>query len=173
MSEEEHQSSRYNFDFAGGEVNSYLFITSQRITYEIQFKPTPYLFGEEFVLADEIVELVIKVADNPTDRRPPFDVLIAPTVAAIIDDFYQKSSLTVTIFICDTADRKHEARWRKFNRWYNYFAASDYMRIDDAFRDKEQGLLYHCALIVKRHNPYIAEVGLAFIKLMADFTVGK
>lgn len=173
MSEEEPQLSRYNFDFAGGDANSYLFSTLPGIIYEIQFKLTPYLFGDDFVLADEIVELVIKEAYNPTDRQPPFDLLIAPTVAAIIDDFYQKSSLTVTIFICDTADRKHEARWRKFDRWYNHFAASDYMRMDDAFRDEEQGLLYHCALIVKRHNPYLAEVSLAFIKLMADFTAGK
>lgn len=88
MSEEERQSSSYNFTFAGEAFNSYLFATLNNITYEIQFKPTPYLFGDDFVLADEIVELVIKVADNPTDRRPPLDQLMAPTVAAIINDFY-------------------------------------------------------------------------------------
>ena len=80
MREEAHPSFGYNFNFAGGIHNSYLFVTLQNITYEILFKPTPYLFGEGFILADEIVELVIKVADNPTDRRPPLDSLIAPTV---------------------------------------------------------------------------------------------
>ncbi|MVM39540.1 hypothetical protein GO730_21290 [Spirosoma sp. HMF3257] len=169
----EQQPSKYDFIFVGGARNSYTFITDLLITYEIQFKPTPYLFGEEFVLANEIVELVIKVADNPTGRRPPLDSLIAPTVAAIINDFYQKSSLTITIFICDTADRKHEARWRKFNRWYDHFAATDYVRIDDAFRDPKEELLYHCALIAKRANPYLREVGLAFLDLMADFRADK
>ena len=87
--------------------------------------------------------------------------------------FYKKSSLTITIFICDTADRKHEARWRKFNRWYDYFAESDYIRLDDSFRDTKEELLYRCALIAKNHNPYLREVGLAFLDLMADFKAGK
>lgn len=173
MNEEEPQLSSYNFDFAGGSHNSYLFVTVHRTIYEIQFKPTPYLFGEDFVLSNEIVELVIKVAENPTDRRPPLDALIAPTVATIIGDFYKKSSLTITIFICDTADRKHEARWRKFNRWYDYFAESDYIRLDDSFRDTKEEVLYRCALIAKNHNPYLREVGLAFLDLMADFKAGK
>ncbi len=173
MNEEEPLSSSYNFNFAGGSHNSYLFDTIKGIIYEIQFKPTPYLFGEGFVIADEIVELVIKVADNPTNRRPPLDALIAPTVAAIINDFYQNSSLTITIFICDTADKKHEARWRKFNCWYDHFAASDYIRLDDSFRDTEEELLYHCALIAKNGNPHLREVGLAFLDLMADFKRDK
>ena len=173
MNEEEHPLPSYNFDFAGGSYNSYLFVTLHHIVYEIQFKPTPYLFGEDFVLSDEIVELVIHVPENPTGRRPPFDALIAPTVAVIIDNFYQKSSLTITIFICDTADRKQEARWRKFNRWYDHFAATDYIRMDDAFRNTKEDLLYHCALIAKNHNPYLREVGLAFIDLMTNFKAGK
>ena len=173
MSEEEPLLSGYNFTFAGGIQNSYLFVTLNHILYEIQFKPTPYLFGENFIIANEIVELVIKVIDNPSGRRPPLDSLIAPTVAAIINDFYQKSSLTITIFICDTADRKHEARWRKFNRWYDHFAASDYIRIDDAFREPNEDLLYHCALIAKNGNPYLREVGLAFLDLMLNFKAGK
>lgn len=170
---EEPQPSKYDFLFIGDERNTYAFTTDLLIIYEIQFKPTPYLFGEDFVLSDEIVELVIKVADNPLGRRPPFDPLIAPTVAAVINDFYQRSSLTITIFICDTADRKHEARWRKFNRWYDHFAATDYIRMDDAFRDTADDLLYHCALIAKNHNPYLREVGLAFLDLMTNFKAGK
>ena len=84
---EEPRPSKYDFLFVGGERNTYAFTTDLLIIYEIQFKPTPYLFGENFVLSDEIVELVIKVADNPTGRRPPLDALIAPTVAAVIGDF--------------------------------------------------------------------------------------
>jgi hypothetical protein len=68
----EQPPSKYDFLFIGGERNTYIFLTDLLITYEIQFKPTPYLFGDGFVLANEIVELVVKVADNPTGRRPPF-----------------------------------------------------------------------------------------------------
>lgn len=55
MSEEEPPLDRYNFDFAGGDFNSYLFVTLQGITYEVQFIPTPYLFGSNFILADDLV----------------------------------------------------------------------------------------------------------------------
>jgi hypothetical protein len=71
MSEGEPLLSSYNFSFAGGIHNSYLFVTLKQITYEIQFKPTPYLFGENFVIANEIVELVIKVIDNQSIRASP------------------------------------------------------------------------------------------------------
>ncbi len=137
------------------------------------FKPSPYLFGEDFPIPDQIVELVIKMAYVPAGLKPLPDSSIAPTVAAVIGDFYEKSSLTITIFICDTADRKHEARWRKFNRWYDYFAPSDYMRIDDAFKDPAAGLTYHCAIIVKQSNPYLREIGLSFMALTAAFNGRK
>ncbi|GAB2520177.1 hypothetical protein [Spirosoma aerophilum] len=74
---EGQQPSKYDFLFIGGERNTYAFTTDLLIIYEVLFKPTPYLFGEGFVLFDEIVELVIKVANNPLDRRPPFDALVA------------------------------------------------------------------------------------------------
>ena len=48
-----------------------------------------------------------------------------------------------------------------------------YVRIDDAFRDANEDLLYHCALIAKNGNPYLREVGLAFLDLMLDFKAGK
>ncbi|GAB2520184.1 DUF6169 family protein [Spirosoma aerophilum] len=75
--------------------------------------------------------------------------------------------------MCDTADRKQEVRWRKFNSWYEHFAATDYIRIDDSFQDKQEELLYRCAVIAKNGNPYLREVGLAFIDLMADLKRGK
>jgi hypothetical protein len=173
MSAEEPRSSSYNFTFAGGANNLYVFTTTQEIIYEVLFKPTPYLFGDDFPLADQIVELVIKIGYSPGELRAGSDALIGPTVAAIIGDFYRKSSLTITIFICDTADRRHAARWRKFNRWYDYFAPLDYVRIDDAFVDPARQLTYHCALIAKRNNPYLQDISRAFFTLMADFNEGK
>ena len=159
--------------FIGGDFNSYAFTTDQLITYEVQFIPAPYLFGPNFVLANELVELVIKVAHNPLDRSPPLDPAVPPTVAAIIGDFYRKSSLTVTLFLCDTTDRRHKARWRKFNSWYVEFGESNYIRIDDSVRDFNKDVVYHCAVMVKHGNPYLREVGLAFLDMVADIKEGR
>ncbi len=37
-----HQlSPKYDFEFAGGQFNSYLFETTHKIVYEVTFKPSP------------------------------------------------------------------------------------------------------------------------------------
>lgn len=38
----------YQFIFDGGTDNSYFFETNSGIIYQIKFKPTPYLFGNDF-----------------------------------------------------------------------------------------------------------------------------
>ena len=116
------------------------------------------------------MELVIKVADNPTGRRPPLDKLVAPTIAAIVNDFYRKSSLAITIFICDTHDLKHAARWRKFNSWFVHFSEmSPFHRVDDSLWDESNDVSVRCAVLVKLDNPYIKDISLAFIDLMNDY----
>lgn len=171
MSEEEPQSLRYNFTCEDG--NNYFFQTVNRITYKIQFIPTPTLFGDDFVLANDLVELVIKVIDNPLDQDPPYDPLFATTAAAIIGDFYRKSNSTVLIFMCDTSDRRQNARWRKFNSWYSDFSEGNYRRIDDTATDPENGTMYYCAVIIKYANPHIREIQLAFLDFMDDLRVDK
>lgn len=39
MKKEEHQSLGYDYDFVGGEFNTYIFETTQNVFYEIKFKP--------------------------------------------------------------------------------------------------------------------------------------
>lgn len=58
--------SIYKFEFVGGSENVYYFVTELLITYKIRFKPMPYLFGTAWAFHDDVVELTIDVADNPT-----------------------------------------------------------------------------------------------------------
>ena len=143
----------YKFAFDSGVDNVYYFTTTNTIVREVKFKPSPYALGDDFALGEHIYELVLKVVDSPTDKNPPFDTLTAPTVAAIINDFYTRSSLTITIYICDTSDRRETLRWYKFNRWYDHFHANNYFRADQAVLDEKDGVLYHCAFIIKANNP--------------------
>lgn len=160
----------YEFLFTGGEWNAYTFTTDHLVSYEVQFKPSPYLFGIAFSQPDELVELVIKITENPTGQHIPFDALVAPTVVAIIDDFYLSNSRTITLFVCDTADRRHEARWRKFNRWFDRsLRSADYVKLTDSLADPSLNILYHCALIVRRDNPYLIEINAAFASLMLSY----
>lgn len=147
----------------------YGFITSNQIAYQVKFVPTPYGLGDNSPYGDDIFELVVKVTESPGDMRPPFDALTAPTIAAIIRDFYDRSDLYITIYICDVSDRRQKARWYKFNRWYDYFSASNYYRADRAVLDEKDGVLYHCAIIIKVANPRRFEIFEAFHKMLDGY----
>ncbi|MBO0934736.1 DUF6169 family protein [Fibrella aquatilis] len=173
MKKEEPPLLGYNYIFIGGVDSVYGFITNNNNSYEVKFKPSPYALGDDFAFGEHIYELVLKVVDSPTDKNPPFDALTAPTVAAIIKDFYDRSSLTITIYICDTSDRREMARWYKFNRWYDHFNANNYFRADQAVLDEKDGVLYHCAFIIKANNPNKMAVITAFNRLMDGYNVAK
>jgi Family of unknown function (DUF6169) len=165
----------YTFSYLGGINNVYSFSTHNAIDYEVAFKPTPYGLGDESPYADDIFELVLKIIDSPEGEniRPPFDALTAPTVAAIIKDFYDRSDLYITIYICDTSDRRQKARWYKFNRWYDYFNANNYYRADRAVLDEKDGVLYHCAIILKAANPRRFEIFAAFDRMLEGYNNTK
>lgn len=163
----------YAYTFIGGPNNLYEFETANQISYEVAFKPSPYALGDDFTLGEHIYELVLKVVDAPGGAKPPFDALTAPTVAAIIRDFYERSSLTITIYICETSDRREKARWYKFNRWYDHFHANRYIRFDQAVLDETDGVLYHCAVIIKAGNPNRQLIYAAFARLMDGYNTPK
>lgn len=173
MKSEEHPLSIYNYVLVDGQPSTYLFRTINGIVYEIQFKPTPYLFGDTSPFADDIVELVLKVVDAPAGVRPPRDSVTAPTIAAIISHFYQHSSQTITIYICDSSDQRQKARWATFNRWYNYFNASNYQRFDRTVVDTKDGVTYYCAVIISATNPYRLDVFAAFNRLLDGYNDPK
>ena len=59
MQKEEPLLSGYDYDFAGGIENSYVFDTKNGVKYEIKFRPTFYLFDEEPILKEQPFELLI------------------------------------------------------------------------------------------------------------------
>ncbi len=166
--------SGYPYIYLGGVESKYGFITDKGITYEVKFTPSSYVLGDDFPYAEEIVELVLKVVETPIEgKNPPFDARTAPTVAAIIKDFYDRSPLGITIYICDTSDRREKARWYKFNRWYDYFNANNYYRTDRAVLDEKDGVLYHCAIIIKASNPHRFDIFAAFDRMLDGYNVPK
>ncbi|PRY45464.1 hypothetical protein CLV58_102213 [Spirosoma oryzae] len=173
MKSEGHPSSIYSYVFIDQEPATYLFRTINSIVYEVQFKPTPYLFGEHSPFADSIVELVLKVVDAPTGVRPPRDAVTAPTIAAIINDFYERSSQTITIYICDSSDKRQKARWTTFNRWYDYFSARNYQRFDRTVFDNVEEVTYYCAVIISAENPHRLSIFEAFNRLLDGYNDPK
>ncbi len=171
MKKEEHQSSRYDFKWVGGQFNTYFFDTTHQVRYEVVFKPTPYLFGEDSIFSFYTFEFSILVAQNPTNKLL-FDSLIAPTIAAIFADFYHNSPETIAIYICDSSDNRHLTRMKKFNRWFEYYKGDSFVKIDSGFKESD-GTLYPVSLIIKEKNPFRVQIFEAFLNVIDGYNSDK
>jgi hypothetical protein len=110
----------YKFSFIGGANNLYSFLTDHEITYEVKFKPCDYIFEGRTAFYVPTFELVIELANNDTGKKPPLDSRISITVATIFADFFQLNDGKVIIYICDSSDRRQEARRRNLINGLKY-----------------------------------------------------
>ena len=89
----------YEYRFAGGKNNSYIFDTDNKITYEIKFVPSGYLFEEGHPARDFTYEYIISVLENNTGKTPPLDKKIPLTLALIFQDFLKKIEMLAFISV--------------------------------------------------------------------------
>ncbi len=161
----------YEYDFIEEEVVSYFFKTTLPVFYRIEFKPTGYIFGEDVIWSNYCYEFSIKLSAN-SPQNPPFDSLIAPTIATIFLDFFQDKEKAI-LYTCDTSDRKHTARVRKFNRWFEQFNPALFLKIDTTLFDASLQVTYFNSLIIRYDNPYKADIIEAFEELMGGLEEDK
>jgi hypothetical protein len=155
----------YEYSYIGGINNNYYFKTSHDIFYNVKFKPSPYLLGNETTLyAEYIFEFIIEVAENPLPKKPPLDKNVANTIAAIIKDFYYKKSETICIYICDSSDGKQELRRRKFDDWFYSQHGIGLVKVDEKIADSK-GNEYPISMILLKSNPYFVEIVFAFSQI--------
>lgn len=158
----------YEYVVLEDETISYFFQTDHQLTYEVSFKPSFYIFDASLPFSESVYELIIKVFDNPLLPKIPADPLIAPTVALILTDFFQQRQERIIVYVCDTSDRKHLARYRKFNRWFESFDNSEYQKIEIHSIDKIQDVVYFNTLIVSANNPYISLIERTFKEVFSE-----
>lgn len=119
----------YLYEYSGGEDNSYIFVTDKEIVYEVMFRPSGYIFGVESPYFEDTFELIIGILEKPQPEKPSLDSRIPITIASIFKDFFHSREQLV-VFVCDSSDKKEEARFRKFNRWFEYYRGVEFMKID-------------------------------------------
>ncbi len=164
-------NSPYVFDFIGGHNNSYTFKTINKITYEVTFKPTTYLFGEESIFSQQTFEFSIILVDNPANFVP-LDKSVAPTVVAVFIDFYENAKDTIAIYICDSSDGKQILRQRKFNDWFEIYRQASFIKIDSGFVESD-GTFYPVSLIIKEQNPYRVQIFEQFLNVIDGYNATK
>ena len=157
----------YDYDFIDDETSSYFFKTKFYVFYRIEFKPTGYIFGNEYIWSNYCYEFSIKLSEN-SPQNTPLDPLVAKTVASIFIDFF-KNKENIILYTCDTSDRKHLARVRKFDKWFQQFNQDLFLKIDKTIPDPLQNTTYYNSLIIRENNPYKDEIIEAFEDLIGGF----
>jgi len=155
----------YDFQYGGGVFNSYFFQTSNKIIYEVKFKPTDYLFGEGSIFNPLTFELVIEL--KTTEIRPTLDKLIPFTIASIFEDFFTQNAYNIVVYLYESSDSRQDARKRKFDSWYGYFKEQKYDKIEVMLSDPS-GQLYFTTMILRRDNPNRKQILSNFVEVMAD-----
>jgi hypothetical protein len=171
MQKKESLSQNYEFSFLGGEKNSFTFQTLNGDTYEILFKPTPYLFNENSIYSQNTYEFSIILASNPSNNNPPTDLKIPATIAKIFSYFFDNSDDTVTIYICDSSDGRQLARQRKFDHWYSYYN-NIFVKIDAKFEEID-GTIIPVSLIIKESNPFRTQIFDEFLNVVHGYNSDK
>lgn len=163
----------YEFEFRGNLNNIYAFETDLGIVYEVKFRPTNYLLGDDTApYANSIFEFIIELAYNPLNRNAPLDLLVSGTIAAIIKDFYFKKNQSICIYICESSDGRQELRRRKFNDWFYAHEQYGLVKIDEHIIDSK-GNFYPISLIIQLRNPYFIEIIDSFRQIALQYNDGK
>lgn len=162
------QNKGYEFIFLGGINNTYAFITDHQIVYELKFKPSSYVFGDQPPFTEFAFEFVIEVAENPHTKLPPSDALIPVTITSIFNDFFALKE-TVVVYICENVDGRANSRNRKFNRWFEQSVQNglSFVKFDYHFGAEPE--FFYTSLIMRIDNPRMADVITAFQKLSVGY----
>jgi len=163
---------RYDYQWLGGPGNIYNFETQSGILYEVALKKTDYLFGLNSPFSEQTFEFSILVAHNPKKSNPGYDRLVAPTISAILINFFEINQENIVIYICDSADRRPHLRKIKFDRWFDLFKGENFLKIDDFIKDQSNEN-YPVSLIIKRQNPNKIEIVTKFLELIVRLNSGK
>ena len=156
----------YNYEFIGGQNNSYSIVTNSDVVYEIKFKPSNYLLEIEDFENELVFEFVIEVLYKPENVALTLDKLIGPTINKIFNELYSKYKQSVTVYICDSSDGKQYVRKRKFDHWFEEFNDKSFVKFDDLVLDNEQNS-FPISFILKKENPQFYLILDALTKIVS------
>ena len=158
------ENEPYPFQFIGGINNTYGFISFNKVSFEIKFKPSGYLFGDQVPFADYTYEFAILLKEEATEKSPP-DPRISATVSEIVYDFFKLKERTV-IYICENRDGRGKARDRKFSHWFSLYNRLFLVKMDFVLGYETDP--YLTSLIVRIDNPYMDEILKATASLFEE-----
>jgi len=142
-------SNRYDFF---EKEDGYGFITSCGIEYTIYFTQSSNFF-EEY---PSIYPYVIEFGFCRNDKRKNSDPKIKETIVFILELYFEKNPDGMIYFVCDSADKKHCARNKIFDNWFNQIEeGSRFVKYD--FMPEIKGRDFYFSLITLESNRFLIQ----------------
>ena len=128
------------------------FITDSGIIYTATFLDASYHF--------EDVSNIYEFNLYPNREASSTDSRVGLTVVYIIEIFFQNSQ-NVLLYICESLDRRHKARKRKFDGWFKRFANDAFQKHDFELCVEDIEILI--SIILTKDNPNQNDLFTAFL----------
>lgn len=97
---------------------------------------------------------------NESGRTARQDIDLLDTVRVIIEEFFAQKE-TVMLYICDTADKRQEARDRLFRSWFHTYISNDaYTMYSESMTISN--VRYFSSILLRKDHPLHNEVISSF-----------
>ncbi len=132
------------------------------VYYLVKFSEGSYYFTG-FPSYLSVFEFSISVINLGENLTPPLDYRVEATVVTILKTFLSNHENSI-LYICETRDNKQQARYRKFDTWFNQnLLTIPELEKHDAYITYED-LEVLSSLIIHKENPFKDEL----VKLFFD-----
>jgi len=144
-------------------TSTYSFTTDNHIEYKIIFIDCTSFFSGSST-AFEISKVYNINIDKTSYAKAPLDLNVKNTVDSIITHFFRDKENSL-IYVCDTSDLKHEARQRKFGKWYQDSKQKiEFIKLDEVI--KTEDAIHYTSLIYHTENPFRSSLETGFYEIV-------
>lgn len=134
-----------------------VFTTDAGITYQVGFVDASYHFEGVQLAGSQVFELSFYPIGST--GRLPQDIRVGLTIIYLLQIFFLDHE-NVLLYVCESLDRKHHARKRKFDTWFNQFGTADFEKFDYSFVVEDDSILV--SAILSKQNSQRDELVRAF-----------
>lgn len=92
----------------------FFFLTDTQTHYAIRFLHSEEYINENLSFSKEIYEFNFQA--KKSSNKSYYDLKIRNTILEVLKKFFAKNPLAIVSYVCDSADNKHQARAKLFNR---------------------------------------------------------
>lgn len=163
-------SNPYNYSLSDTDLTEITFITQFGISYLVYLTDGSSYFSDYPEFNQRIFMFGFK-PDQTLNRRDP---RVKDTILDFLTKYFEQKPETALIFVCDTSDKRQDARFKMFNNWFTKrIEKSTYNSVihktNISFCDENESNCAHASLLISGQNTMLNMITTAFLELDTTF----